>query len=611
MKLERTIVVGRPSSGVKRARAKAPAWLREPVDVLPRIFKNEFWAVTALVTLSSFAVIAPMVVLSTVSGHDFPFHLTSWMDVASQWQQGTYYPQWAKFANWGFGEPRFVFYPPGSWMLGAALGSVFPWKLVPMIFVWLVLGGAGMSMFVLAREAMRWQEAALAAAVFAANPYNLLLVYYRSDFAELLAGAFFPLLVWSVLRTLRGGWRPVSILALIVALIWLSNAPAAVIAMYSVAFLLVIGFAVIRDRRVLLHGALAIVGGLGLAAFYILPAAHQRAWVQINQVLADGLRPEQNFLFSRAASVAVNLEFNLKISCVVLLMGLVIWVTGTYVWKSGTISRAPFALMAALAAMSLFMMVTLSRPVWALAPELHFVQFPWRYALPLGVSFAFFLAPSVGKSKRLTILTLSVFVLAAPLAKIVLARVKPSSWSSADIEQYQRNFDSGIGYRGTLEYLPKGANNQIASEHGRTPRGALAGSEVSANVNGSGSRNGMRVQLTASKDIRFNLFDYPTWRVEMDRTRVSKLADRDGRVAISLPAGDHTVRIAQQTPWDAKLGIAISILTAIVLAAMTVVPRKQIETWRHINRPPSEPSQMMQTPAPSLSIKQSEQERFQ
>jgi len=71
------------------------------------------------------------------------------------------------------------------------------------------------------------------------------------------------------------------------------------------------------------------------------------------------------------------------------------------------------------------------------------------------------------------------------------------------------------------------------------------------------------------------------------------------------------VRIAQQTPWDAKLGIAISILTAIVLAAMTVVPRKQIETWRHINRPPSEPSQMMQTPAPSLAIKQSEQERFQ
>jgi hypothetical protein len=97
--------------------------------------RHEFLAATVLAVVASMAVIAPMLVLGTMAGRDFPFHLASWMDVARQWHEGTIYPQWAELANWGFGEPRFVFYPPGSWILGAALGSLLPWRfaLVPDI----------------------------------------------------------------------------------------------------------------------------------------------------------------------------------------------------------------------------------------------------------------------------------------------------------------------------------------------------------------------------------------------------------------------------------------------------------------------------------------------
>jgi len=549
--------------------------LKTPLPVNPEtpwerlqthFLRHEFLAATVLVVVASMAVIAPMLVLGTVAGRDFPFHLASWMDVARQWHEGTIYPQWAELANWGFGEPRFVFYPPGSWMLGAALGSLLPWKVVPLFFVWLVLIGAGLSMFLLARESMPRQQAALAAMLFAANPYHLLLVYYRSDFAELLASAFFPLLPWGVMRIARGAWRAVPALASVVAFIWLSNAPAAVIAVYSLAFLCVVAYVVRRELPLLMYGSLALAGGFGLAAFYILPAAHQRAWVQIHQVLTDGLRPEQNFLFSRATSMAVNTDFNLKISCVVLLMGVLIAGAGVHLAKSAAIPRLHYWLLLALGAMSFFMMFRFSRSLWELAPELHFVQFPWRYAVPLGVAFAFFLGVVAGKFRGLSILAVCVFILAGPLAKIMLAIKRPSSWQKAEISRCQRNIDNGRGYRGTPEYLPNGANSQALEERAA----AREGSEEFAITNVRVDGNTFRVQSTEPRQIAFNLFDYPAWQVDVDGSRVNpKGKDSEGRLVVAVPSGNHLIHIFLQRKWDAKLGIAISIATAVVFLCLT------------------------------------------
>ena len=186
---------------------------------------------------SAIAILAPFLWLGTASGHDIQFHISSWIDAAGQWKEGIVFPRWTEWANYGFGEPRFIFYPPFSWMLGAGLGSVLPWTWIPSVFILVVQTFAGISAFAFLRRIVpSFASALLGAAAYAANPYALLVIYARSDYAELLATSFYPLFFLFALRIcgfLESDSEPrkdIFWCGILFAFVWLSNAPAGVLA---------------------------------------------------------------------------------------------------------------------------------------------------------------------------------------------------------------------------------------------------------------------------------------------------------------------------------------------------------------------------------------------
>src|ERR1035437_2131447 len=143
-----------------------------------------------VVLLAAAVAVLPLVRHGPPCGPALTFHLVSWFECQNSWRHGILYPHGAGSANFGAGEPRFIFYPPLTWMLGAALGAVLPWQFVPIAMTYLLIAGTGLATRALARYALTEGPATLAGCVALFSGYAMFTAYERSAFAELAGGIF-------------------------------------------------------------------------------------------------------------------------------------------------------------------------------------------------------------------------------------------------------------------------------------------------------------------------------------------------------------------------------------------------------------------------------------
>jgi hypothetical protein len=550
-----------------------------------------------LIGLAATAVVTPMFFLGNASGHDLVFHLSSWLDVAGQWREGILFPRWAEWANWGYGEPRFIFYPPLSWLFGAALGSLLPWRAAPGAFAWVALVLAGASMWRFAREFLPSREAAAAGLIYAINPYFLVVVYDRSDFAELLAGACFPLMLLGALQVVRTGWTGVPLLAAVFAALWLSNAPAAVIATYSLCLLLAVACAFRRSIRPLIPGAASMLLGFGLAAFYILPAAYEQRWVQISMVLGENLAPEKNFIFSHTGDPEFIL-FNWKISGVALTMILITALAAVAVGdRRRNFSDARWMLLVVAAASTLLMFPP-TAIFWRYLPKLRFVQFPWRWCVALGNAYAVFLAIALARPRRAWVAWLTLILATSALATAI---VRDAWFDSMNYPVLSDGIQSEYGYEGTDEYAPLGfdrfaipganlvTDDQPIPPGPPVPRFQKFDSSAKRTVPASGVRVHIE-QWTAEHRVftadpplpvmlAVRIADYPAWKLRVDGVDTPiESRPPQGEILVPLGAGPHQVDLRFGSTPDRMAGAMISGLSLLCLLVGISWKRRTIES---------------------------------
>ncbi len=561
-----------------------------------------------VILAAALLAIWPMLKAGPSCGADFQFHITSWLDAQHSLLSGLPYPHWANAPNYGAGEPRFIFYPPLTWMLGAVLGLFFSWTAVPITLVFLLLAGTGLAHRALARLFLSDGPATLAgcAAIFIGN--LLVDVYMRSDYAELTGGIWIPLLLLFQLRTRTGAphrlprtLAGVAPLALIIAGIWLSNGPLGIMSTYLLFAIAAISAKTDRSWLPMIRASIALPFGLSLSAIYLIPAFWERKWADLSAAIAQReYIPQSGWLFHLHNDQSWSLyDTSLEIhSWLVIFMFGIIVIAASIAWKRSTM-RTPRAAWIALALIPLavlFMQLPVSYPVWQWLPGLRYLQFPWRWLIVMVSPLAVFFAAAFWAKP----LRVRIPILAA--CAILFFFLSGGTWgvcsqNCSDLSTTLLLFDQGEGVRGKPEYAPPGVQHPVLDQNvpSNCEIDSLSGAPdlPQAPVENPAVHTSQTCQATFAETtsqpehkvfvgtadqtgvLILRLRSYSAWQVRVNGVLKTPLAERNnGLIAVSIPRGPVTVTADWNTTPDVWVGRWISLFALALLAVMFVVERK-------------------------------------
>jgi hypothetical protein len=542
--------------------------------------------------------VLPLAYRGTSCGQDFDFHLEGWLDVVDHWHHGILYPHWASAANYLAGEPRFIFYPPISWLLGALLGVLMPWTWTPLAFTLIAFLGAGFSFRAMAREWMPLDHATIAACLYVLNPYMLFVAYERGAMAELLAATGMPLLVLYALRE-KPAFLPLS---LTIAALWLTNAPAAVMGCYLLVILVAVAALSEKfrpdkthpdkSRRLIARSVCALALGLALAGFWLVPAVYEQRWVEIRRAIGPLMHVEDSFLFGYANTahtapadmfdVVYHNQVLRTASWIVVALIAATAIAAALAKRKRSILRAPLVVVAVIVTALQFRFTDF---LWRLAPKLQYLQFPWRWMMVLGLVFATLagLAIRSEQTTRRSIAARGVTMLLLAGSMAVLSSFL--FWQPCDDED---NVTAQIaafhakGFEGTDEYTPQPADNsQIpqslpAVRLLRTPNAEASTAsgdnpawcpdskeEIPATIaihRRTPERIDATIATTTPGYAVLRLMDYPAWRIVLNNSKLQTHPTRnDGLLVIPVSAGENTIDIRWRATPDQEAGMALSL----------------------------------------------------
>lgn len=583
--------------------------LRPSTHLLSLLAHNPCWALALLVVLALPATL-PLFRPGIPDANDSLDHLAVLVEFDHALRAGQPFPRWLPDYGLGHGALTTAYYAPGAYYLAEALhlaGLGFPMALNTALALGLLASGP--ATYPLALALTRRRAAAVTAGLaYVYFPYHLTDVYTRGAIGDASAAPLLPLLLFFTYRLARGAGPAflAGASACFGLLLFTHEVSALLAAPVSLALAAWVawrkpgGIATCGARRRRLGPAQAtartlgaVALGFGLSGFYSLPALLEIDLVQVRGMVQGGmgalahLTPVTGLVQWQWPFDHLHLQYRLglaqiALTCLALLLG-----GAAALWRRpalpvGWRALAPF--LAVGIVLGLAMMSDPARPLWASAPLLPFVQFPWRVLMPIGLAGA---------------LLCSVFALlgraswvAAPLALAALAVA--SLWQlpagRLDVDgapltpgtvarfAYGRGPD-GAGGPSQEDWLPRWANKDFVKQaDGRLfnleapPAPPLGRVRV---VAWSPTYHELMVTAPAAAPLRFHSFYHPAWGATVDG-RAARLypSTRAGLLTLDLPEGEHRVVVWLGLTWGEAAGQALTWVSVAVALALALWRRR-------------------------------------
>lgn len=509
--------------------------------------------------------------------HDGVLHVYRVLEMDRMWQAGVFYPRWAPDLVFGLGYPLFHFLGPlFPWLgaLGMRLGLDLESSVKVVLALWVGLGGAGVY-----RLARRWGISEVGAMVaglaYVYTPFRIRELYWQGDFPQYLGLSLLPWVMDGLHAYLQeGGWRRRWTAGVLYALFLLSHNITAMLGTIALAGYGVLAWAAERPPRRRIWGALWALGvGIGLAAFFIVPALIDRPLVHLDRLLQGHFDFRKHFLgLGRLLSFVPVQDQSMGNPQEVLTLGahqILLAAAGLLSWGKWTHRQRMLAIGAWISLGGMIgLMTEPSRLLWEHVPLLAYAEFPWRWLGVAGIPVAMLIGLGIeglrpgwralGGALAGLGLILGIAPLLYPFGRFTVLREA----TLADLQAFDRA--AGLtGLTSVGELLPRtvtaptiaGSPLEEAYRRGEEPirldRMTLPfGAEVTTlKVQPLDQR--FRVVFPHEAKVRFWVFAFPGWRVLVDGRPVPVWAEGElGLLHARIPGGSHEVRLCFCGRWD-------------------------------------------------------------
>jgi 4-amino-4-deoxy-L-arabinose transferase-like glycosyltransferase len=510
------------------------------------------------------AVLLPIIIFGIPNGADLPNHLRFTLPFYDSIQSGTFHPSWLAESNYGLGDPRFIFYPPGLYyLLSAARMLTGEWYAATiLVFLFLSVAG-GVGAYFWARTIFNPTVALWTGVLYALMPYRLNELYQASLLSEYAACSLLPFVFCFVERiNRRKSIFDIVGLGAAYALLVLTHLPIAMIGSIALAI-----YALVRiERKSFVSTIARLAGGiiLGLAAssFFWTSMLAELSWIKGNGAAPNPYYDYHlNFLFSGAALTNRNTWYaNILALAMIgfLLPGLVFvgrWFRRE--WASRSLS-APLVLLV----VTFLMATSISRPVWALVPKLAEIQFPWRWLSITSLMGSILLAASLPQWRDqlrhgLRPRDFAVgFVFILSLVFVATQIIQDSDFlNRARFEPMAQEVRGAVSFK---DWLPSSAREFNSVE--KMSAKADAGTRPLTITAWEPERRAFQLGPGPETTVRVRTYFYPRWTATADGRPLPITANADGLIVISAPPEATDIQLVFEPPKRVRL---FELMTAI------------------------------------------------
>lgn len=542
--------------------------------------KKEIFVISLLLVLA-IPALKSLLIPGAFTSHDLTHHIIRQITMDKLLSEGQFPPRWSGDLAYGYGYPLFIFNYPLPALAGEVFhkaGLNFVDSVKSVLFLSLVLSISGMYLFL--RSLFKSKMAAFLGAIFYLYaPIHLIVVYVSGAAGASFALIFPPLILWAIYKI----WevkKPQPYLLLgslsFAGLILSHNITALIFMPVILAYVAALKLLDPKKGHFLRNIGLMFLWGLGLSAFFWLPALMEKQYIRYD-TLTKGIYQNQfpslnqivyspwGYGLSHPKQPEGGMSYQVGL---IHILVMIILISSLWFYRK----RKEFLILGTLCVVSflasIFFMLEISQSLWDNLPFLSYIQFPVRILIvPIFMaSIAAALLIKHAPYKKLLFIILLILLLYANRNHLGINQ----QFNPQD-EYYQ-----ALSHKTTTtsfdEDLPIWVDKMQTDIDHQKFIFVSGGGSIKVLENKS-ARVLADIESTSSATVRFNQYYFPGWEIKVDGNKIDYnylTADNRGLPVFKIEKGNHQVLAEFKNTYDRNIADSISLFSIVLLIILII-----------------------------------------